>query len=518
MLTIITFFPLVAAIGLLFLNPRALETIRRYALGVSLVELLLTLVLYAGFTPATAAMQDTEQYPWIPQLGISYHLGVDGLSLFLILLMAFLTTLSILSSWRSVQEHVRAFFFFVLMLETSVIGVFVSLDLVLFYIFWEAMLIPMYFMIGAWGGPRRVAAAVKFFIYTIAASLLMLVAIIAIKFAHGGQPTFDLLAIIQAGIRPQDQTWLFLAFALAFAVKVPLFPLHTWLPDAYVEAPTPGTVLLACVMSKVGAYGFLRFCLGLFPDASRQYAGLLGTLAVISILYGAYLAITRPDMKRLVAYSSLGHMGFMVLGIFALTPEGIAGSVLQMVNHGISTGVLFFLIAMLYDRYGTRLIPDLGGLHRAVPVLSFTMFIALLSSIALPGLNGFVGEFLILVGSFKGYPSAAYGVLAACGVVFAAVYIIWMYRRVFHGALLAPQIPGAAAVRDLSGRELAIVVPCIVLIIGLGVLPNILLSRIDASAQAWAAPGKVHLAVGPGSPGGAVVSVAAPAAPSSPNR
>lgn len=493
-LTVITFLPLAGAIVLLFLNAGATESIRRWALGVSLVELLLTLILVAAFVPG-AAFQFDERYPWIPALGISYHLGVDGLSLFLVVLMAFLTTLAIVASWRSVTVNVKGFLFFTLLLETSVVGVFLALDLVLYYIFWEFMLIPMYFMIGSWGGPRRVYAAVKFFIYTIAGSLLMLIAIIAIRFVERGQ-SFDLLDIMKAGIRPEDQGWLFLAFALAFAVKVPLFPLHTWLPDAYVEAPVPATVLLACAMSKVGAYSFLRFCLSLFPSATREYAGLLATLAVISILYGAYLAITRRDMKGLVAYSSLGHMGFMVIGIFALTPEGISGSVLQMVNHGISTGVLFFLIGMIYERWGTRLIPDFGGLHPVVPTLSFTLLIAGLSSISLPGTNGFVGEFLILLGAFKGYGTGAFAVLAACGVVLSATYVIWWYRRVFHGPQRVPAPAGgaAAAVGDLTGRELAIVVPCIVLIIVLGIFPNILLAKINPSSQAWSAPNGVSVA------------------------
>ena len=499
MLTSITFFPLLAAAILLFLPSRSTEHIRRYVLGVTLIELLLTLALFAGFDGAKGTMQSVEQYPWITSLGISYHLGVDGLSLFLLVLMAFLTCLSVIASWHSVQQNVKAFFFFMLMLETSVIGVFVALDLVLFYVFWEFMLIPMYFMIGGWGGPRRVYAALKFFIYTIAGSLLMLVAIIALGVLHNsGAPDFDLLSIMRRGVQPGDQTWLFLALALAFAVKVPLFPLHTWLPDAYVEAPTPGTVLLACVLSKVGAYGFLRFCLGLFPAASRDFAPWLATLAVIGILYGAYLALTRPDMKGLIAYSSLGHMGFIVLGIFALTPEGIAGSVLQMVNHGISTGVLFFMVAMMYERWGSRLIADFSGLHRAVPVLSLTLFVAALSSISLPGLNGFVGEFLILLGAFKGYQSAAFSILGALGVVLAAFYIIYWYRRVFHGPLVTPVMPRSApAVRDLSGRELAIVVPCMVLIIFFGIAPGILLDKIDASAQAWAAPNGVRAASAP---------------------
>ncbi len=496
LLTLITFLPLLGALVLLAMPGRAHDFIRRLALAFASVELALSILLYFEFDSSKSVMQAEEQYPWIGSLGISYHLGVDGLSVLLIILMTFLTLLSIIAAWTSVQQSVKSFFCFILLLETSVIGVFVSLDLVLFYVFWEAMLIPMYFLIGGWGGPRRVYAAVQFFIYTIAGSLLMLVAIIAVRYVHGDPGTFDLMALLKTPIKPEDQTWLFLAFALAFAVKVPLFPLHTWLPAAYVEAPTPATVLLACVMSKVGAYGFLRFCLGLFPTASREFAGWIGLLAVISILYGAYLAITRPDMKGLIAYSSLGHLGLIVLGVFALTPEGIAGSVIQMVNHGISTGLLFFMIAMLYDRWGSRTIVDFGGLHKSVPALSLTLLVALLASMGLPGLNGFVGEFLILTGALKGYADASIlPILGACGVILAAIYIIWFYRRTFHGELRAPALASnAPAITDLTPRELAIVVPSIVLIIWFGVAPQTLLSKVDASAQAWAARGAAQTA------------------------
>jgi len=487
-LTVITFLPLLGAFLLLLFDARATRTLGLVALTVSGVELLLSLALASGFDAGQTGMQFTDMAPWVPPLGASYHLGVDGLSVFLVVLTTFITLLCTVSAVDGIQHNLKSFLFFLLMLETSVIGVFVSLDLLLFYVFWEFTLIPMYFIIGGWGGTRRIYAAVKFFVYTIAGSLLMLVAIIGVRFAHGGPGTFDIVTIMQSGVQPADQGWLFLAFALAFAVKAPLFPLHTWLPDAYMEAPTAGTVMLAAVLSKLGAYGFLRFCLGLFPDAARDYAGLIGALAVFSILYGAYLAITRPDMKGLVAYSSLGHLGFIVLGVFALNGDGIAGSVIQMVNHGISTALLFFLIGMVYSRWGSRLIGEYSGLHRLAPVMSFMLLIAGLSSISLPGLNGFVGEFLILVGAYRGYPLAIYSVFAAVGVIFAAFYVIWWYRRVFHGELRVPATSNSRASMDLTRRELSIVIPCIVLILWLGVAPGTLLSKVDATAQNWAAP------------------------------
>jgi len=402
---------------------------------------------------------------------------VDGISLFLALLTALLTMLSVLASWGFVAERERTYYFWLLLLETGTLGVFLALDTVLFYVFWEAMLVPMYFLIGRWGSERRVYAALKFFLYTMAGSALMLVAIIVLYLVGG---SFDLLALYDGpSISPQLQSWLFLAFALAFAIKVPLFPFHTWLPDAHVQAPAAGSVLLAGVLLKMGVYGFLRFCLPLFPEAAVSFAPLLIVLSIVGIIYGALVALSQRDVKSLVAYSSVSHLGLVVLGIFVFNEQGLMGSLLQMINHGLSTGALFLLVGMLYARRHTRLIEAFGGLWKQMPRFGLFLLIATLASIGLPGLNGFVGEFTILVGAFRAKP--LYAVLAATGLVLGAWYMLTLIRRVMHGPL-----EGAAnqALSDLSPREVLTLVPIALLILAIGILPGLLFARMEPSVTA----------------------------------
>jgi NADH-quinone oxidoreductase subunit M len=400
-----------------------------------------------------------------------------------VLLTTFLMPLVLLSSWHSIERRWKEFAITMLLLETGMLGVFVALDLFLFYIFWEAMLVPMYLIIGIWGGPNRVYAAVKFILYTLFGSLLMLVAILALYFFNGaatGAYTFD-LPVLARYVLPagRAQNLMFLAFALAFAIKVPMWPFHTWLPDAHTEAPTPGSVILAGVLLKMGTYGFLRFCLPLFPQATLTFAPWMFALAVIGIIYGAWVSTVQADMKKLVAYSSVSHLGFVVLGLFTLNPQGMVGAIIQMVNHGLSTGALFLIVGMLYERRHTRLISDYGGLWKVVPALSVLFLIVAFSSIGLPGLNGFVGEFLILVGAFQVHRPAA--VLATTGIIFAAVYLLWMYQRVIFGDITHEENRGLP---DLSLREWVILVPVLACIIWIGVYPVALTGKTEASVQA----------------------------------
>lgn len=480
LLSLITFLPAIGAAGLLVV-PRGRGTMIRWgALFTSVLTFLLSLILYARFELGVAGMQFVEEAAWIPDLGIQYKLGIDGISLFLVLLTTFLMPLAILAS-SGITRRLKEYMVTMLLLETGMVGVFVALDLVLFYVFWEATLIPMYFIIGIWGGPRRIYATIKFVLYTMAGSLLMLVAIIAVAWLHGqagGGTTFDLSVLMQADIPPPIQHWLFLAFALAFAIKVPLFPFHTWLPDAHVEAPTAGSVILAGVLLKMGTYGFLRFALPLFPHATFTFLPWISGLALVGIIYGAWVAMVQPDLKSLVAYSSVSHLGFVVLGIFALNGEGIAGSILQMVNHGLSTGALFLLVGMIYERRHTRMIADYGGLFRGIPVFGGTFLVVALSSIGLPGLNGFVGEFLILLGTFRVYP--VYGILAVTGVIWAAWYMLGMIRRVVFGPVTHPENAGLS---DLNWNERIVLVPIIVLIVWIGIYPTPFLRRMEASIE-----------------------------------
>src|SRR5216117_518479 len=471
--TLVTYLPAAAALALLFFPRRSGRAIRLFSLIACLATFVLSLHLLYHFDGNNPGMQLEESAPWIETrtFNIRHHLGVDGISLFLVLLTTFLTPLAILSSWRSIQDRLKPYMICMLTLETGMLGVFLALDLVLFYIFWEVMLVPMYFLIGVWGGENRIYAAVKFILYTMAGSLLMFLAILYLFYANGAT-TFDLVEIsrnLATGVlrlSPGAEFWLFSAFLLAFAIKVPLFPFHTWLPDAHVEAPTAGSVILAGVLLKMGTYGFLRFCLPLFPDASLVFGPLMVALAVIGIVYGAWVSIVQPDMKKLVAYSSVSHLGFVMLGIFTLTPQGLVGGVIQMVNHGLSTGALFLLVGMIYERRHSRLIADYGGLWGVVPAFSALFLVVALSSLGLPGLNGFVGEFLVLVGAFRTTPWLA--ALATTGIIFAAVYLLWMYERVIFGEVTHEANRG---LRDLSAREWALLVPVVVLIVWIGVYP-----------------------------------------------
>ena len=483
LLTLVTFLPTVAAVLVLLLPRRQEGSTKVVALVATVVTFAVSLPVYFRFDPTLADYQFVEQRPWIPSLGVSYHLGVDGISVLLVLLTTFLMPLVLLSSWTSVESRWKEFAITMLLLETGMVGVFVSLDLFLFYVFWEAMLIPMYLIIGVWGGPNRIYAAIKFILYTLAGSLLMLVAILVLYFQHGAATnvyTFDLpvLArfVLPAG-RMQDL--LFLAFALAFAIKVPMFPFHTWLPDAHVEAPTAGSVILAGVLLKMGTYGFLRFCLPLFPQASLHFAPWIYVLSIIGIIYGAWVSTVQPDIKKLVAYSSVSHLGFVVLGLFTLTPQGLVGGLIQMVNHGLSTGALFLMVGMIYERRHTRLIADFGGLWKVIPAFSVLFLIVCLSSVGLPGLNGFVGEFLILLGAFQVDRLAA--VLATSGIIFAAVYLLWMYQRVCFGDVTTE---ANRRLTDLTPREWAVLLPVLLFIVWIGVYPTTFTAMTEPSVQA----------------------------------
>ena len=482
MLSLIVFLPLVGALLVLLLGGRGDRhdrepLIRNVALLFSLATFAATLWLWWRFDPASADYQFVEQYAWMPQFGIQYLIGVDGISLFLLVLTGFLTPLALLSSWDSVHKSVKNFSFFVLALETAMLGVFVSIDLFLFYVFWDAMLIPMYFLIGIWGYDRRVYAAVKFILYTMAGSVLMLIAIIGLAYAHAavnGAPSFNLMDLYGVELTRRTEFWMFLAFAIAFAIKVPLFPFHTWLPDAHVEAPTAGSIILAGVMLKMGTYGLLRFAFPLFPTAALYFAPWLAVLAVIGIIYGALVAMVQPDMKKLVAYSSVSHLGVVVLGLAAMNIQGVQGSVYQMLNHGVSTGGLFMIVGMLSDRRHTRLISEFGGLKSVMPRLVAAFLIITLASIALPLTNGFIGEFLILVGAFKwNWKLAAF---AATGVILSAVYMLWMFQRVNYGPVTNEK---NRALPDLSPREWALMIPTVAMCIFMGVFPNVFLRPME---------------------------------------
>lgn len=458
------------------------ELVKRMALITSALTFAISLIPFFMFDSSTAAMQFFERYDWIPALGISYEVGVDGISLLLIVLTTFLTPLTLLASWDSIHARTREFMICMLFLESGMVGVFAAIDLFLFYVFWEATLIPMYFLIGVWGGPRRVYAAVKFFLYTMAGSLLMLVAILALYFLHRqatGDATFNLFELLQLDLPLNTQRWLFLAFFLAFAIKVPLFPFHTWLPDAHVEAPTAGSVILAGVLLKMGTYGFMRFCLPLFPEASLDATPIIALLAVVGIIYGALMALVQTDIKKLVAYSSVSHLGFVMLGIFAFNSQGLDGAVLQMVNHGLSTGALFLLVGMLYDRRHTRLISDFGGVAKVMPMFAAFFLVVSLSSIGLPGLNGFIGEFLVLLGAFQTIPTFA--IIGALGVILAAVYMLWMYQRVMFGEMTHE---ANTHLTDLTLREVVVLVPVVLVIVWIGLYPQPFLKRMEASTRA----------------------------------
>ncbi len=487
LLILVLALPAAGALSVLLLGRSSVAVVKGVGLAFSLAAFAASLAVAFAFDPSAAGFQMVSRYPWVDTLAISFHVGIDGMSLLLILLTTFMTPIALLASWNSIEKRVKEYVIMMLLLEAGILGVFTALDIFLFYIFWEAMLIPMYFIIGIWGGSNRVYAAVKFFLYTMTGSLLMLVAIIWLGYQGplqvGQSFTTDLVKLYEVGplLPAQVQLWMFLAFTLSFAIKVPLFPLHTWLPDAHVEAPTAGSVMLAAVLLKMGTYGFLRFSVPLFPAATLACIPWLSALAVIGIVYGALVSMVQTDIKKLVAYSSVSHLGFVVLGIFALTEESVQGGVLQMVNHGLSTGALFLLVGMMYERRHTREIAEFGGLARVVPVLAVFFMIVSLSSIGLPGLNGFVGEFLILVGAYASpYLSVWFAIISSTGIIFAAIYLLWMYQRVFLGENLNPK---NGSLKDLSTREVFVLVPVVFLIVWIGVFPGTFLKLSGRSTQ-----------------------------------
>jgi NADH-quinone oxidoreductase subunit M len=488
-LTVVTFVPIGGAVVLAFFPRRATNLHRLWALLVTVVTFALALGVLGAFKGGHAGFQLVDRATWVGPLNMQYFLGVDGISLFLVLLTAFLMPAGILASWR-IDRQVKNFMLAMLVLETAMIGSFLALDLLLFFFFFEALLFPMYLIIGGWGSDRRIYAAVKFFIYTMAGSAFLLLGILFLYFRSAsklGHPTFDYTLLQQLSLPASTARWLFLAFFVAFAVKTPLFPLHTWLPDAHTEAPTAGSLALASVVIKVGAYGLIRFNLGLFPGAAGYFRTFAMVLAVIGIIYGAVVALIQVDLKRLVAYSSVSHMGFVVLGIFAFTLQGMSGGVITMVNHGLSTGALFLLVGMLYERTHTRDLVRMNGLGSVVPVMAGVLLFVALSSIGLPGLNGFVGEFLVLLGTF--IVSKPFAVAAVTGVVLSAIYLLWAYQRLMHGS---PAIAGGAGngqaangwhLRDLDFREYVILVPIMAAILFIGVFPKPILSKIEPEAN-----------------------------------
>jgi len=476
-LTLLTFFPLVGVLVLLFIPSDNKNALRWTALVATLVTFGISIWVLMQFNASNVNLQLVAQYDWITvaKWNIQYYLGVDGLSILLVLLTAFLTPISILSTWTAVEERVKDFMIFFLLLEVGMMGVFLAQDLFLFYIFWEFTLVPMYFLIGIWGGPRRIYAAIKFFLYTMAGSILMLLAILWLGIY--GQ-TFSVPELIsQHNIPVNIQWWLFLAFTAAFAIKVPMWPLHSWLPDAHVEAPTAGSVILAGVLLKMGTYGFLRFNLPLFPEAAVKAAPWIALFATIGIIYGAAVSYAQSDVKKLVAYSSVSHLGFVMLGLFAMNEQGIAGAILQMINHGLSTGALFLLVGMIYEQTHTREIKVYGGLWKVTPLFGTVMLIVSLSSMGLPGLNGFVGEFTILLGAFgsQAIGNAWYAALSALGVIMAAVYILYMFQKMFlgpQGEIVEEVKKHGHALRDLNWREIVTIVPILIFIFWIGLYPK----------------------------------------------
>ena len=491
LVTVVLFLPLIGFALLLFLREETqLQQIRYVTLGTTLVTFVASLLMWIGFDPANPGLQMVQRNDWLPQFGISYYVAVDGLSLLLIVLTGFIMPIATLASFRTHALHERGrqklYYAFLLLLEWAMIGVFVAQDLVIFYIFWEITLVPMYFMVGIWGSENRVYAAVKFFLYTMAGSILMLLAILYVGSHAGTFALPEIVARVQNGTLtfPFDglfstQSFLFLGFLIAFAIKVPMWPLHSWLPDAHVQAPTAGSIILAGVMLKLGAYGIIRFCLPMFPEATVAWAPVMGVLAVIAIIYGAWVSYAQTDMKKLVAYSSVSHMGFVVLGIFALTPQGISGAILQMVNHGVSTGGLFLLVGMLYERRHTKEMSAFGGIWKVMPILGGISLLISLSSMGLPGLNGFVGEFTILMGTFGSQTLGFFFALfATLGVILAAVYMLYMFQRVFMGEMVHEE---NRHLEPIHWTEYAALIPLIVVIILIGIQPFIFFHPMDAS-------------------------------------
>ena len=479
MLSLVTFLPLAGALAIFLTgspNKDNPELAKKLALGVSLATFLVSLGLYAGFDSSTAEFQFVERAAWLPTFGVEYFLGVDGISLPFVILTTLLTPICILASWESVTKRVREYMMAFLALESFVIGVFCALDFMLFYILWEAMLIPMFLIIGVWGGPRRVYAALKFFLYTLAGSVLMLVAMLALTKEAGTFSIPDLMS--HPSFSFGFQAWIFLAFFAAFAVKVPMWPVHTWLPDAHVEAPTAGSVILAGILLKMGAYGFLRFSLPMLPDAAHYFTPLILTMSVIAVIYTALVALVQTDLKKLIAYSSVSHMGFVTIGLFAFNQQGLEGGILQMINHGIVAGALFLLVGVIYDRLHTREIARFGGLVNPMPVYAVIFMVFTMASVGLPGTNGFVGEFLILLGAFMSNKLVAAG--AATGLVLGAAYMLWMFKNVIFGVVVHEENKN---LMDVSKRELAMFVPLIILVFWIGFYPSPILDVMRASVE-----------------------------------
>ena len=476
--TLMTFLPLLGVLLLLFLPKNSHSLLRMVALGVTILTFLVSLPVMTGFV-SNAEFQFVQNIPWIEAgpFKMNYHVGIDGISLWLVILTTFIMPIAVLSTWTAVEVKVKEYMICLLLLEVGMLGAFVSLDMFLFYIFWEVMLIPMYFIIGIWGGKQKIYAAIKFFIYTMAGSVLMLIALIALYFLglKAGYTDFSIVNFYKIPIDPAIQIWMFLAFAFAFAIKVPLFPVHTWLPLAHTEAPTAGSVILAAIMLKMGTYGYVRFAMPLFPDAAEKFTPLVATLAVIGIIYAALVAMVQDDVKKLVAYSSVAHLGFVMLGVFALNQQGVAGGMLQMLNHGISTGALFLIVGFIYERRHTRLIADFGGLSKQMPIFATIFMIVTLSSIGLPGTNGFVGEFLVLLGAYESN-LRWFAVIATSGVILSAVYMLWMFQRVMFGELNNPK---NQKLLDLNAREITIMVPLLIMIFVMGVYPNPFIEKMS---------------------------------------
>ncbi len=489
-LSYLIFIPLLGGIILMFFPKDKINGIKIFANLVAVIDMLLSFMLLTNYDASTYKMQFVEKFSWIEvksmNLNIYYFLGIDGISVLLYLLTTILGVIAILSSWSAITERVKEYYIFLLFLQTGMLGVFASLDFFLFYVFWEVMLVPMYFLIGVWGGgPRKLYSAIKFFLYTLFGSLFMLLGILALFFhyngTHPGVYTFDLMRLLNDEIPYVWQWWLFLAFFLGFAIKVPMFPFHTWLPDAHVDAPTAGSVILAGVLLKMGAYGFLRFSMPLFPEATRDFVPFVATLSVIGIIYGAMVALVQKDMKKLVAYSSVSHLGFCMIGLFALNSQAMMGSILQMINHGISTGGLFLIVGLIYERRHNREIAEYGGLSSRLPVYSALTLIIFLSSMGLPGMNGFIGEFLILLGVFNSqYLGWIWAALSCTGIILGAAYLLWLYQRVFFGKLWNPK---NANLKDLNFREIVTLAPIILFIFWIGIYPKPFLKILEKPVE-----------------------------------
>src|SRR5262245_40937675 len=522
LLSIILFTPLVGAFAILLVDKQKEDTIRWIANAVALLGFLVSVPLWFQFNPSSGDFQFVERAPWIPSVGAEYFLGVDGLSTLLILLTTMMGSIAVLSSWTAITERVKEYYIFLLVLQTGMLGAFMSLDFLLFFLFWEVMLVPMYFLIGIWGSSNRLYSAIKFFLYTLVGSVVMLLGILALYFAYHAQTgvyTFDVTQYQKAGFDTSLQWWVFLAFFLGFAIKVPMFPFHTWLPDAHTDAPTAGSVILAAVLLKMGTYGFLRFSLPMLPDASRQFVPMMVFLSIVGIVYGALVALAQKDWKRLVAYSSVSHMAMVMIGMFTLNPVGLTGSIVQQLNHGISTGALFLLVGVVYERRHTREISEYGGLSKVMPVYAAIFLIMTMSSIGLPTLNGFIGEFLILQGVFVA--SKAWAAVAASGVVLGATYMLYLYQRTMFGRVENPEEERAI---DLNTRERAPFAPLLILAFWMGLYPAPFLRRLETSvahimsrvnkdyAQAYA----MALDCGPATPAALAASTAATPASDTP--